>query len=250
MQDLDLLIVTGASKGIGKSIVDKCKNNCKNIILISSSGTDVYGAFNIKIDIGFLNDVREIIHAIVSKLGDIKSVGIVLCAGQIGEPSGLLDAKLADWEDLFSCNVLGNLAVIQGIQSLIKDDLKLRIVFFGGGGAGGPFPEFFGYSLTKTAVIRAVENLSIELSNLIKDVCVIALAPGAIATDMLQKTIDSGKIIKEITDISVPTNFVYNFLFGEKMRYELFNGCFVNVKDDIDNIDFSKRDILKLRRID
>jgi len=251
---LDLLIITGASKGIGASIVEKCSTICKTMIVIASSDkvnsitSDNCKIIPVRVDLSQHDSVLNIVYDIVSNLKDINSLGIVLCGGQIGEPGGLLNANLNEWDALYRCNVLGNLAVIQSCSNIIKSGVKTRIVFFGGGGAAFAYPDFSGYALSKVATVRAAENLSVEFSNAGYDASVIALAPGAVATDILDKVIANGGKIRTKTDISEPTNFVYRFL-NDELPSKKLNGKFLHVRDDMQSIDFSNEEIFKLRRI-
>lgn len=254
---LDLLIVTGASKGIGASIVAKCASICKTMIVIASSegilNTKVEGSnckiIPLRLDLSNYMECHYAIYSATQKFKTINSIGIVLCASRLGEYGGILNSDLIDWNESYICNVLGNLAVIKGCSDLIiKSGVKTRIAFFAGGGAAFGNPEFSGYALSKVATVRAVENLSMEFAAAGHDASVIAIAPGAVATDMLAKVIASGAEIRTKTDISEPTNFVYNFLTDHFPSKEL-NGKFLHVRDDIKSIDFSNKDLFKLRRI-
>lgn len=249
---IDLVIITGASKGIGKSIAVKCSTSCKTMIGISSSNNIYDNSLDKncnyipwKLD---LTDYMEV-YSSLSKLNwsNIKSIGIVLCAAQIGEYGGLLDSNLDDWEKLYKCNLLGNLAVVKACYPLITK-VKTRIIFLGGGGAAFGYPEFSGYSLSKVATIRAAENLSLELSKLNDDASVISIAPGAVATDMLAKVIAHGGEVKTKTSIEEPTNFAYKFI-NDEFDAKSLNGRFLHVRDNLSSIDISNKDTFKLRRI-
>ena len=178
------------------------------------------------------------------------SLGIVLCGAQLGEYGGLFDSDLNIWNETYKCNVLGNLAVIKACEDIIKSGVKTRIVFFSGGGAANSNnTEFSGYSLSKTAVVREVENLSVEFSKINKNASIIALAPGAVQTDMLSKVISCGGNIKTKTDIDEPTQFVFKFL-NDEFQSQKMNGMFVHVRDDLSKIDFDNKELFKLRRIE
>jgi NAD(P)-dependent dehydrogenase (short-subunit alcohol dehydrogenase family) len=251
---LDLLIITGASRGIGASIAAKCDNICKTMMVIGSSDKikSVKSAkcqvIPFQIDLRYYDSVKSCISSNVSYLKDINSVGIVLCGAQLGNPGGLLDADLDDWDATQRCNLLGNLAVIQGCSNIIKAGAKTRIAFFAGGGAAFGYPEWSGYSLSKVAVVRAAENLGIELSSAGYDASVIAVAPGAVATDMLEKVIASGAEVRTKTDISEPTNFIHNFL-TDRLPVKELNGKFVHVRDDMTVDLITNKDLFTLRRI-
>jgi NAD(P)-dependent dehydrogenase (short-subunit alcohol dehydrogenase family) len=173
-------------------------------------------------------------------LGVVEQINIILCASQIGT-SNTIDLKETD--KLYKINVLGNMAVIEAVM---EHYVKLRIVWFAGGGAAFAFPEFMAYSLSKVAVVRAVENLSTILQVFSHDVSIIALAPGAVATNMLKATEDAGVSIRTKTDISEPVSFVRKFITDE-IDSKKYNGFFLHVRDDLSTFDGTK---FKLRRIE
>lgn len=251
---LDLIIVTGGSRGIGRSIVEKCASACKNMIVIGSSDAvhevSVDGDCNImplKLNLKEWKTVKSSLSSALSNMHDIKSLGVVLCGAQLGPAGGLLDTNLEDWHDVYECNVIGNLAVVQSCAHVIKSGATTRVVFFGGGGAAFGYQEFSNYSLSKVATIRAAENLGLEFAKAGYDASVIALAPGAVSTRILDSVIAAGGEVRTRTDISEPTNFVFNFLTDKFPSKEL-NGKFLHVRDDV-NISESKPDMFKLRRI-
>ena len=87
-----------------------------------------------------------------------------------------------------------------------------------------------------------------KLEKINKNSSVIALAPGAVATDMLAKVLASGASVKTFTDISEPTNFIKKFLNDDIDSLSL-NGKFLHVRDDLSLIN-KQKDQFKLRRIE
>jgi NADP-dependent 3-hydroxy acid dehydrogenase YdfG len=228
---MTLTIISGASRGIGKAIAEDLNNKIDSkFLLLSSSIVNFKKYKKVFYTVSNLLKIHE----------DIKQVNIILCAAQIGKYHSF---ELKETEKLFKINVLGNLSVIAAVLS--KGYFKLRIVWFAGGGAAFPYPEFFGYSISKIAVVRAVENLAI-VGLLGKDSSIIALAPGAVETDMLKTVIDAGCEVRTRTDISESVNFVRKFITDEFDSLAL-NGMFLHVRDDITR---HKKDIFKLRRIE
>jgi len=251
---LDLTIITGASRGIGKNIAINLAPHSKNIIAISSSNK----LQELKLDCNFnilqadLADYKlielQIAKNLPSNTENISSLGIVLCGARLGETGGIFSSNLDDWEKTFRCNVLGNISVIKGCERLIKSGTKTRVIFFAGGGSCYGYPQFSGYSLSKTSVVRQVENIALELKDYNFSIC--GLAPGAVETDMLAEVVKHGGDVKTKTSINEPTNFVRKFLLDEVDSRGL-NGRLLHVRDDIQNIDFSTAnpDLFKLRRV-
>ncbi len=257
---LDLIIITGASKGIGKNIANNCFNYCKNMIVISSSAL-IYNVGNkqdscnvipLQLDLSDYKNVEDQLLKtinIINKISPIKSLGIVLAGARLGDHGGLLASSLNDWEDSFKCNVLGNLSIIRGCRKLFTPDIKSRIVFFGGGGAAFGYPEFSGYSLSKVSVVRAVENIALDFDKIKANASIIALAPGAIDTDILKKVLSHGGSVNTKTDIKEPTDFVIKFI-NDEFNSKKLNGKFLHVRDDIKTIESQENnDLCKLRRI-
>ena len=235
---IDLLIVTGGSKGIGKNIALNSSKCAKKVLAIGSSDliNDVLDRDNhiytIKRDISRIdNDFDELSDFL--KKHNPSSIGLVLCASKLGNFGGIADADFMDWENLYRTNVLGNLSVLNNILKFSNINTFIRVIFFGGGGAAYGYPDFSGYSLSKVAVVRAVENIGIEFKKDYKNASIIALAPGAVNTDMLAIVESHGAEIKTRTSIDEPTNFVSNFILDQIPSIKL-NGCFVHVRDDLE----------------
>jgi len=258
---LDLIIVTGASKGIGKNIAKQCSTFTKNLIGISS--TDALLELEvpnkdcilstIKTNLSDYEYSHNVVKRHISNLENIngsnfKNIGIVLCASNIGEPGGIFNSNIQTWGKQYESNVLGNLAMIKACTEQVKEGVKLRVVCFAGGGAAYGYPDFSGYALTKVATVRAVENIGMEFDKLNLDASIVAIAPGAVDTDTLKVVVDNGGYVKTRTDISEPTDFVCNFL-QDKMPSKKINGKFVHVRDDIDSADFSNKELFTLRRV-
>lgn len=257
---LDLVIISGASKGIGLNITKNLSHIAKRIVGIGYSDEiwkiDVPNAecelIRIQQNLADYNATYatmrdELLHIMYeTPLKTSPNVGIVLCGAQLGNVGEGLDVDLELWDHLYKVNVLGNLAIIQACEELIESG-KTRIVWFGGGGAASPF-QFGGYAASKAAVVRTVENLGVEFEKKGYNASIIALAPGAVETDMLAKVKANGGNVKTKTDISEPTDFVRKFLIDE-INSKGLNGRFMHVRDDL-SIPLSNinADLFKLRR--
>ena len=251
---IDLLIVTGGSKGIGKNIVINSSSYAKKVLAIGSSDliNDVSDRkkhiHTIKRDISRIDKDFDELSDFLKKYNP-SSIGLALCASKLGNFGGIADADFKDWENLYRTNVLGNLSVLNNILKFVNTDTLIRVIFFGGGGAAYGYPDFSGYALSKVAVVRAVENISIEFKKDYKNASIVALAPGAVSTDMLAVVESHGAEIKTRTSINEPTNFVSNFILDKIPSIKL-NGCFVHVRDDLEKYfqDELDEDQFKLRR--
>jgi NAD(P)-dependent dehydrogenase (short-subunit alcohol dehydrogenase family) len=237
---LTKLILIGASRGIGRRFVELHAGIAEKVLAIGSSDqTQDIKSIAKNIDVLQLDISNSYQFDIAMNLWlnsnfnkSPDRIGIVCFASKLGEAGGLFDTDPKSYLDLFECNLISHLTAIKAVVSKIRSGDSLRIVMFGGGGAAYGYPEFFGYSLSKVATIRSVENISIEFLNRNLDARIIALAPGAVDTDMLRQVVSVGGKIKTRTDISEPVNFVYNFLL-DRINTSSLNGRFLHVRDEI-----------------
>ena len=65
-----------------------------------------------------------------------------------------------------------------------------RIINVSGGGATNPLPRLSSYAASKAAVVRFTETLALELKEY--GITVNAIAPGALATRLMQQLVDAG----------------------------------------------------------
>ena len=156
-----------------------------------------------------------------------RRLAVVCAAGTLGNPGGIFEGDLTDWDRTFQTNVLGNLAVVQALLPRMLEARYGRIVTVAGGGAAYAYPLFSGYALSKTAMVRATENLDAELRHR-GDFLVACLAPGAMETGMLAKVRAAGAHVKTTVAMEEPVEFIASFMRAEACG---FSGRFVHVRD-------------------
>lgn len=234
---LDAVIVTGAGRGLGKAVTERCVKLNIPVVCISKSER----APQIAAQLRALGGKAE---SLIMDLGDITAVhtrveewlaatryrrlAVVLAAGTLGQAGGLIDGDLRDWLSTYQCNVVGNLAVLQALLPVMLDARFGRIVTVAGGGAAYAFPLFSGYALSKTAIVRATENLQAELKGK-GDFLTVCLAPGAMDTDMLRQVRAVGAEVRTTVAMEEPVEFITQFILAESSA---FAGRFVHVRDD------------------
>jgi NAD(P)-dependent dehydrogenase (short-subunit alcohol dehydrogenase family) len=255
-----LVIVTGAGRGIGRSIALEFGKTGIQVLCISRSENALATAAAIRRDGGSadsisvnLEDFDEAGRRVVAWLADKKyrRIGMVLAAGTLGPCGSLEGTSLAEWEFAWRVNVLGNLAVVQAALPTMLEHKFGRLVFFAGGGSAYAYPLFPAYAATKTAIVRVVENLQEDLKNK-GDFAVTALAPGAVETDILAAVREHGGYVRTTVAMEEPVSFVRQFVLARSCA---FSGCVVHVRDEWAPLlnsgkELSRKDLWKLRRIE
>jgi len=256
----ELVIVTGAGRGIGRSIALAFGKQGATVLCISRSEKAAETAAEIQqaggsaealpVDLAdFDNAGKQVAAWLDGK--HYKRIGVVLAAGSLGPSGTLATTSLVEWDHAFRSNVMGNLAVAQAALPTMIEHKFGRLVFFAGGGAAYAYPMFPAYALSKTALVRAVENLHEDLKDA-GDFAVAILAPGAVDTDILAAVRSHGGYVKTTVAMEEPVGFVKEFINAKTVG---FSGGFVHVRDEWANYlnndkQPEKKDIWKLRRVE
>jgi NAD(P)-dependent dehydrogenase (short-subunit alcohol dehydrogenase family) len=255
----DLVVVTGAGRGIGKAIAEEV-SKYSFVLCVSKSEKSIEAAASIR-------DLSRKAEALVLDLDDPPSVeaelsrwiagqsfnriGIVLAAAVLGPRGPFVGSELDDWSSTFHTNVFGNLAVLHALLPRQIENGFGRILFFAGGGAAYAYPNFPAYAASKAALVRIVENLHEDLAGK-GDFAVSILAPGAVETDTLAVVRASGAEVRTTVAIQEPVAFATEFVLSQSCA---FSGRFVHVRDvwkQYLNSDaaLASKDLWKLRRVE
>jgi 3-oxoacyl-[acyl-carrier protein] reductase len=256
----DLVVVTGAARGIGKCIALEIGKQGTHVLCISRSESTNQTAEAICSAGGRASALRVDLanfEEAGSKVSDwlatnpFQRIGAVMAAGALGPAGTLASTSLKDWDSAFRTNVLGNLAVAQAALGAMRSHRFGRFVFFAGGGAAYAYPMFPAYAASKAALVRAVENLHEDLKDE-GDFAVAILAPGAVDTDILASVRAHGGYVKTTVAMDEPVGFAREFVNAESVG---FSGGFVHVRDEwasyLNNGKTpEKKDLWKLRRVE
>jgi len=233
------VVVTGAGRGIGREVALTLAARGVAVLCVSRTATAEATRDDIRArggtadallaDLADPSAARDAVAAWLEAQPH-RQLGAVLAASELG-PHGPLEATdIAAWAHTLAVNLLGNLAVVQALLPRMLDAGGGRIAFFEGAGATHPYPDFPAYSASKTALLRAVENLHRDLDPR-GDFAVIAIHPGAVDTDMLkQATAGRGITLSNTTPAAESARLVDTFLH-DSTAARRFSGRSVRVRE-------------------
>ncbi len=176
-----VILVTGANRGIGKSLVKESLNKGAKKVYATCRDLSKMPKFEdnrvVILELDITNDYR--IEQVLKQTSDtevlINNAG-VLSAGSI------LKGEIADIEKDMDVNYYGTLKMMRSFALVLENNSPSRIINITSIVAYSPLPSIAGYSASKAALLSATYSVRIEMAK--KGVTVHAVNPGAIDTDM------------------------------------------------------------------
>lgn len=202
-------IITGGSKGIGKTIARALLEEGSNCLLaargadallatvreLSDIGPRVHGFVG---DVSIEADARALVDRALAEFGTADI--LVNCAGIYGPIGPSVEVDPPAWWDTLRINLLGTLLCTRFVLPEMLRKGKGKVINMGGGGASTPFPRFSAYAASKAAVVRLTETIAEEIKGSGIDVNVIA--PGAVNTRLLDQVLEAGEAAGEFIERS------------------------------------------------
>lgn len=182
------ILITGASKGIGKASVEKLSSQGHRIHIVSRSIDELdaiaRGNNNISWSSGDVRDHLGIVKAIQEGIEKMNGLDVIVNNAGLGYFDPIDQGKIEDWHNMVDVNLKGALSVIHTcLPHLIKS--KGHIVNITSVAAHLVFPNSGVYCATKHALMAISESLRIELAGKIK---VSSISPGAVNTSFIEQT--------------------------------------------------------------
>jgi NAD(P)-dependent dehydrogenase (short-subunit alcohol dehydrogenase family) len=116
---------------------------------------------------------------------------LINVAGTLGPAGEFHTNNLSAWKKVIDVNLFGAANMCHAVLPYMVKQKSGKIVNFSGGGAVQPFPNFSGYSVSKTGVVRLTENLAVEYRKY--NIQVNAVAPGIINSKFLTDALKAGE---------------------------------------------------------
>ncbi len=225
------VVVTGASKGIGRAVAKEFANNGYNVVICyNKSVSDAQQLLNevsqttraiaVKVDVSNEDDVKNMVEITKKTFGNIDV--LVNCAG-VSDTRLLIDSTKEDYDFVFDTNMRGtyNTCKLVGREMLSNQSGKIINISSIWGLRGGSCESV--YSASKGAIIAFTKALAKELGP--NGINVNVVAPGFIQTDMTKNVTE--EIKQEIMESSAlgrlgtPEDVagVVSFLASEKSEF-------------------------------
>ncbi|RYA23615.1 oxidoreductase [Malaciobacter halophilus] len=191
----ELIVITGASSGIGKATAKRFSAAGHPLLLIARrvekiESLGLPNTICVKVDVTDFEAIKIAIKEAEEKYG--KTGCLVNNAGAMLLGS-INTQDISEWQKMFDLNVI---AVLNGMQAVLTDMKENRtgtIINISSIAGKKTFPAHAAYCGTKFAIHGISENVREEVASF--NVRVVTIAPGAVETELLSHTSDD-EIIK------------------------------------------------------
>lgn len=244
------VIITGASRGIGKAIAERFLKEGAEIFPISrtSLGFNNLGMATIACDVSQEEQVKSIVN-VIGQYGKIDI--LVNAAGIAGTFCMIPSSNFLDWKRVFEVNVFGTFLMMKYVIPQMCDSQQGKIINFSGGGDGS-LPGFSAYSASKAAVVRLTETAAKEVREF--EIDINTIAPGPVKTKLFDEMFSqSGQIPPLTVDVEKTVELAL-FLASERsdgLTGKFLSAIWDNWQKIPENLDLIMGDpnVFTLRRI-
>lgn len=186
-----VVLVTGSSRGIGRSIAVKFAKEGASVIINYKSNENEANAITeiissyvdncmcIQADVSKEKDVKRMIDTIIEKYGHLD---ILVNNAGIAIDNGFQDRKVKDWKETLNTNLIGVFLASKHAGKYMLENKYGKIINISStNGIDTIYPYSIDYDASKAALINMTKNLAIEFAPFIN---VNAVAPGWVDTGM------------------------------------------------------------------
>jgi 3-oxoacyl-[acyl-carrier protein] reductase len=193
-------VVTGAARGIGKTIAQKLAKQGLNVVVsdilfddakkVADELKKTFGVTSIavKTDISCAEDAQKLMKTTVDELG---SVDFLINNAGVTRDNLAVRMSEQDWDLVLDINLKGTFLCSQAASREMMKQRFGRIINLASISGILGTPGQANYAASKAGVIALTKSLARELGK--RNICINAIAPGFILTEMTEKLPDKVK---------------------------------------------------------
>ncbi|KAK3331032.1 hypothetical protein B0H66DRAFT_85516 [Apodospora peruviana] len=188
-----VVIVTGASRGIGLAVANNLLKAAHKVVLVSRSEKELQELKErfpsqveyIAIDLTTPGAASKVTQLAIQSFGKVH--GVVVNHGVLSPIARIEDASIEEWKKLYDANFFSALAIAKDTVPHLRAS-KGRIVFISSGAALKGYTAWGAYGSSKAALNSLAQHIAVEEP----DIVAVALSPGRVDTDMQKELRETG----------------------------------------------------------
>lgn len=198
-------IISGGSKGIGKSIAFKYAEAGANVVIcsrkkdnldsaIEEAQTSGFNIIGIECNAGEIESINNVVDKTLEQFNKVDILVNNAAANPYYGP--ILNSQDSHWEKIWDINVKGYFNFIKACSKSMKDNKYGKIINVASIAAKTPLDGLGVYNISKAAVVMLTKVLAKEMAE--SNIQVNTLAPGLIKTDFSKALWEDEKVYNEI----------------------------------------------------
>lgn len=187
----EVYLVTGASRGIGRSLSLELVNSGFTVIGLSRQSTELdlledelksidSNSTTIACDIASTKELESASKEIISNFSHLD--GIIHNAGIINPIKPMSEASIENWNQLIQVNLIGVQNLTQKLYTLMTGNNRTRVTTISSGASKYPIGSWSAYCVSKAGLDMWTRCLAEE--GHLHNISAISVAPGIVDTNM------------------------------------------------------------------
>ncbi|PKH52206.1 hypothetical protein CXF68_16570 [Tenacibaculum sp. Bg11-29] len=240
---MNIIIITGGSKGIGKALVKKYASENYKVFSLARTASLLESVQNISVDLSNLTVTENKFTSLLKEilLQKITSITLVNNAGRLGKIGDLENLKAYDIAKSIQLNTTTPLILsslfIKMTQELV---CKKQIINISSGAAKNAYQGWSVYCTSKAAIDMMTKAIATEQNEEENEVKCVSIYPGVVDTNMqsqirsthesdftsLQRFVD----LKNNNELYSP-DFVANSIYKIDIENQLESGDIIDIRN-------------------
>lgn len=240
---MNIIIITGGSKGIGKALVKKYASENYKVFSLARTASLLESVQNISVDLSDLTVTEKKFTSLLKEilLQKITSITLVNNAGRLGKIGDLENLETNDIAKSIQLNTTTPLILSSLFIKMTQEFVcKKQIINISSGSAKSAYQGWSVYCTSKAAIDMMTKAIATEQNEKENGVKCVSIYPGVVDTSMqtqirdthesdftsLQRFVD----LKNNNELYSP-DFVANSIYKIDIKNQLKNGDIIDIRN-------------------
>lgn len=240
---MNIVIITGGSKGIGKALAIKYANKKYKVYSLSRSINSIENVTQISVDLSNLKATKNAFTMLIDELKNttISSLTLINNAGRLGKIANLENILANDIAQTVQLNITTPLLLSSLFIQFAKNyNCKKQIINISSGAGVNAYQGWSVYCVSKASIDMLTKTIAEEQKHLQNGVKCFGIRPGVVDTEMQHKIRQTNETdfknkqrfvaLKENNQL-FSTEFVAETIFKLALENKIENGQTIDIRN-------------------